>query len=427
MKHAFQAFHARGLSVEAYEQLLDKFARPHLQLRCILIGGTNGKGSVATYTAALLSHAGLKTGLFTSPHLQDPRERFVVDGEFILESELRSLEERIAKQTNPLQMNFFQYVTLLAWLFFIDKEVDIALLEVGLGGRLDPTNQTQPLLSAITSIGLDHTDLLGNDKRAILAEKLPISRRGATLVFAEQQAMLTTMAAQWCNKHKTELFQFGRDYWLRSRQERYCYFSSKVVGTPLGKASDANHVQINRATATALLDRLSHGREVTADSNLEEVLQQTCVPARLQSVDHFVVDLAHNDDALAQLNTTMKAPFDLILAQPRTHEWSRGMQALTSRAERIFCPHMPQTKTPQGRDFFIPNQELKTRLLSFCSEVVSEDSLQQAMQRACDRRTLICGSSRIAGEALRLLGIDITAKPLYGVPSLSSNRHALTL
>lgn len=165
---------------------LDKhFGHPHLFYKTIHVAGTNGKGSCSHTLAAILQSAGYKVGLYTSPHLLDFRERIKVNGQRISEQRVVDFVERHRAFFEPLRPSFFELTTALAFLYFKEQKVDVAVIEVGLGGRLDCTNIITPILSIITNISFDHTQFLGNTLAKIAGEKAGIIKKGAPVVVGE--------------------------------------------------------------------------------------------------------------------------------------------------------------------------------------------------------------------------------------------------
>ncbi|MHA6696747.1 bifunctional folylpolyglutamate synthase/dihydrofolate synthase [Chryseobacterium sp. A301] len=171
--------------LESIKTLTQLFGNPEKKLKCIHVGGTNGKGSTSSMIASVLQEAGYKVGLYTSPHLIDFTERIKLNGENVDKGFVFQFLRKI--QTLPLdfQPSFFEYTTLLAYCYFAHSKVDYALIEVGLGGRLDSTNTITPLVSAITNIALDHTDLLGETLEEIAGEKAGIIKPGVPIVSGE--------------------------------------------------------------------------------------------------------------------------------------------------------------------------------------------------------------------------------------------------
>jgi dihydrofolate synthase/folylpolyglutamate synthase len=166
-------------------RLMVHVGNPHEQLRAVHVAGTNGKGSTSHLIAAVLQASGLRVGLFTSPHLVDLRERIRINGIPIPEAEVAGFIEQNRAFLDELQPSFFETMTALAFAYFVAQKVDIAVVEVGLGGRLDSTNVLMPLLSVITNIGLDHTEFLGNTLQKIAREKAGIIKHGVPCVIGE--------------------------------------------------------------------------------------------------------------------------------------------------------------------------------------------------------------------------------------------------
>lgn len=184
------AFEREGLTgykpgLERVLALEEAFGNPHCSLRTIHVAGTNGKGSTSHTLAAILQSAGYRTGLFTSPHLIDFRERIKVNGEMIPEDEVVDFTDRFREMNLGISPSFFELTTTLAFEYFKKQKVDIAVIEVGLGGRLDSTNIVSPDLGIITNISLDHTSMLGNTRALIAAEKAGIIKAGMDVVIGD--------------------------------------------------------------------------------------------------------------------------------------------------------------------------------------------------------------------------------------------------
>jgi dihydrofolate synthase / folylpolyglutamate synthase len=166
------------------------FGNPHRKYPTIHVAGTNGKGSVSHLTASVLQQAGLKTGLYTSPHLRDFRERIKVDGKMIPENSVIDFTERHKQIFARLKPSFFEMTVAMAFDYFAEEAVDVAVIEVGLGGRLDSTNIITPVLSLITNIGHDHMDLLGDTPEKIAFEKAGIIKKNVPVVISETQPLV---------------------------------------------------------------------------------------------------------------------------------------------------------------------------------------------------------------------------------------------
>ena len=182
----------QNIGTDAYKPGLDNtlalddyFGHPHLKFRTVHVAGTNGKGSVSSFLSSYFQELGYKTGLFTSPHLVDFRERIRINGEPVSEQYVVSFVEKNRSFFEPLKPSFFELATAMAFQYFSDMKVDVAVVEVGLGGRLDCTNIITPELAVITNISYDHTRFLGNTLEAIAAEKGGIIKQGVPVVIGE--------------------------------------------------------------------------------------------------------------------------------------------------------------------------------------------------------------------------------------------------
>lgn len=258
-------------------ELSELFGNPHKKLTTIHVGGTNGKGSTAHTIAAVLQEAGYKTGLFTSPHLIDFRERIRINGMMITEEEVVDFVSKYLSRSNGcLQPSFFELTTVMAFDHFARNNVDIAVIEVGLGGRLDSTNIITPLLSIITNISLDHTALLGDTPAQIAAEKAGIIKTGIPVVIGEKSGVedVFISKASECN---SEII-FAEDKVMFEGVEKT---TSSVIyrNTPWGNIEGelTGDCQIkNTATILTALDKLTHlGISFTSD-NLKKGFSHVC-------------------------------------------------------------------------------------------------------------------------------------------------------
>ena len=166
-------------------RLCELVGNPHRHFKSVHIAGTNGKGSVSHMLAAVLQAAGYKTGLYTSPHLKDFRERIKINGQMVSEDFVVTFTEKLAKEIEDIEPSFFEMTVAMAFQYFSEQEVDIAIIETGLGGRLDSTNVINPEVSVITNIGMDHTDLLGDTLEKIAREKAGIIKKNIPVVIGE--------------------------------------------------------------------------------------------------------------------------------------------------------------------------------------------------------------------------------------------------
>jgi len=216
------------LGLDSMTIFLDELDHPQQGMKCIHIAGTNGKGSVAVTLLTLLARAGYQVGLYTSPHLNSVRERFRINDTFISEKEFAEEATRIRNILDNRQITYFEFTTALAILWFKRRAVDIAILEVGLGGRLDATNVIEPLVSVITNVSMDHEAYLGNTLAEVAGEKGGIVKRGVPVVSGVEQndfdrdGIGARVIADICHKQRAPLFQHGQDFYAEEEENGIC-------------------------------------------------------------------------------------------------------------------------------------------------------------------------------------------------------------
>ncbi len=315
---------AANYDLRRVEELLARLGNPHRFAKSVHIGGTNGKGSTAAMTASALTASGYTTGLYTSPHLNTIRERFRVNGELISEEEFVSVVERLKPEVESVneranygELTTFEFLTALAFTYFKTRGVDFQVLEVGLGGKYDATNVIQPEICVITSISLDHMEVLGDSLSEIAAEKAGIIKPGSLVVLSPQPDEVVPVIERVCRSQGAELIKVGKDVtWqslgfdskqqslrVRGRQDSY-QLSIPLLG---------DHQMENAATAVAALEALAaKGFDVSRDS-IVSGLAQTNWAGRLQILGQHplvIVDGAHNPDAARRLKQALTRYFD---------------------------------------------------------------------------------------------------------------------
>ena len=327
------AYHRIGKA--AYKASLDNtialdgyFGHPHLKFRSVHVAGTNGKGSVSHYTASVLQEAGFKTGLYTSPHLKDFRERIRVNGEMIPEQEVISFVEAHSWIMESLQPSFFELTMAMAFDYFARSGVEVAVVEVGMGGRLDSTNIISPLLSVITNIGHDHMEFLGNTLEAIAAEKAGIIKSQTPVIIGEThpetEKVFRSKAAQmnapviFADKSfECTLGAFDNDTGLRNysvtRNPCRLSFSGE---TPLGGIYQQKNIQTVFAAAEILKPLFSVSDKNVTDG-IRNVLSNTHLAGRWQILNRdplTICDTGHNREGLEYVISQIKS-----LGKKKTH------------------------------------------------------------------------------------------------------------
>ncbi len=332
--------------------LLDEhFGHPHRSYKTIHVAGTNGKGSTCHTLAATLQHAGLRVGLYTSPHLVDFRERIRINGQMVPEQRVIDFVEQERSFFEPLHPSFFELSTALALLYFKEQQVDVAIIEVGLGGRLDCTNIIHPELSVITNISYDHTQFLGDTLEKIAGEKAGIIKSGVPAVIGETNG----------NKGVRDVFrQIDRDkqtsIWFadeesevlssRRTEDGLWEYDTALVGKLCGTLTGECQPQ-NTATILCALRRLrEQGFNITDEDirmGFANVCAYTGLMGRWQTVSlrpQVVCDIAHNPAGLRyigqQLNGFDNRTLHIVIGMVSDKDVSHSLAQLPKQAKYYF-------------------------------------------------------------------------------------------
>lgn len=305
------------------EMLLERLGDPHLKARTVHIAGSKGKGSTAAMTASVLTTAGFGTGLYTSPHLHFYNERIRIDGKYITNDEIVDLVGRIKPHVEAVNrdgtygtLSTFEVTTAMGFCHFVDKAVDFQVIEVGLGGRLDATNVVRPDVCVITSISLEHTDVLGDTLSAIAAEKAGIIKPGCTVVVSPQVEEAGQTIRRIAEERGAKLVQVGRDVTYRKGAVED-YRQSLGVKGRLGEYGFTipllGEYQLdNAATAVAALEVLAEQGFHIPSQAIVDGMARTTWEGRLQVLNRsplIVADGAHNGDSVRKLCAALRQYF----------------------------------------------------------------------------------------------------------------------
>ena len=297
--------------------LLDEhFGHPHEKFRTIHVGGTNGKGSTSHTLAAILQSQGYRVGLYTSPHLVDFRERIRVNGVMIPEKRVISFVEQERSFFEPLHPSFFELATALAFQYFAEQKVDVAVIEVGLGGRLDCTNIIHPDLSIITNISFDHIQFLGNTLPKIASEKAGIIKQGVPAIIGEAgEEDVRTVFEQEAEKVGTRLIFAEEEKELisytYSPTQGYTY-QTKTYGELLGQLSGFCQEKNTRTILAAVneLNKISYGiSTASVAKGMSQVCQLTGLMGRWQTISTnplTICDTGHNVGGMQYITKQLK-------------------------------------------------------------------------------------------------------------------------
>ncbi len=286
------------------------FKHPHTHFKTIHVAGTNGKGSVSHMLASILQEAGYKTGLYTSPHLKDFRERIKINGEMVSEQYVIDFVEDNKDLFASIHPSFFEMTVAMAFKYFADQQVDIAVIEVGLGGRLDSTNIITPLASVITNISFDHMALLGNTLEKIAGEKAGIIKSGIPAivgardkeydyVFEERAASVNTTLSFAGEQWKVEKNPEGNYHLKRSSGEEFCNLSCELKG---------DYQRKNIPTVLETIPALrAAGLQITDEqvrTGISRVITNTGLHGRWQTLAQSpltICDTGHNIDGITEI------------------------------------------------------------------------------------------------------------------------------
>jgi dihydrofolate synthase / folylpolyglutamate synthase len=434
--------------LEHMRMLLREMNHPEQTFPSVLIAGTNGKGSTAATLASILRSSGLKTGLYTSPHLVRINERIRVNGEEMSDDEFAGLHgeiDRIAgrlveRRELPWHPSFFEMMTAIAFAHFARERVDVAVLEVGMGGRLDATNVVEPMVSVITDISLDHQKYLGNTVGEIAREKVGIIRRGGVAVTLPQQPEANDVIGNTildldavgvsAVQYVPPVAPGSGDYVVPSRERAFTTEEHRVeshlyryplqfmgteilVETPLV----GRHQLRNVALAIAAAEELgSKGFAGITPESIERGIRETRWPGRFQVIPvragspELILDVAHNPAGAWALRSALSERYDdrplvFVFGAMRDKAISEMTEILFPLATRVIAtrPENPRAASPE---------EIREAAGRTGTEVETIPEVQTAVETALTGATgkavvVVTGSIYLVGEAMRLLRLRV--------------------
>jgi len=431
-------YNASTFSLDRMVKMLEYAGNPHKSFPSIHITGTKGKGSTAIMMSIILEHAGLVSGLFTSPHLVDLKERIQIDRQNISEQEftdnlddLRPYIQNLRDIEPSASPTFFEILTAVAMLYFKKKQVNMAVLEVGLGGRLDSTNVVMPQVSVITNVGLDHTAILGNTLSSIAYEKAGIIKQGVPVVSAVEVPEALSVIEKTCKEKDARLYLLGRDIWISEcgmrnadlplnpkvpnpKSERGLMCTIKTwrhtypeIFLPLIGAHQAKNcalvlgaLEIMREQGTISID----------DETIRNALAHVHCPARVEVIEKnplIILDYAHTVDSMKFLRESLVGNFTfnkliLILGFAQDKDLDNILNEIVTVGDAII---VTRSKNPRAA----PPEDLYQRIERLCGKQSKiTDNTQDAViaaKRMASKEDLICitGSAYVAGEAMQAL------------------------
>lgn len=407
--------------------LTEALGHPERRFPAVIVAGTNGKGSTAATLARILQAAGYRTGLYTSPHLVRVNERIALDGETISDPEFAEIHSRIDSVSQELlaagkldqHPSFFETLTAMAFEFFASASIDIAVLEVGLGGRLDATNVADPLLSIITDISLDHTEWLGNTLTEIAREKAGILRRNGILVTLPQHPEVNDALGERIRELDARVVNAGafappvtpaaEDFQTHAGEAPHNRYVLEILGEPIHIDSPlaGRHQLRNVALAIAAAVELKHsfGYKISA-RQIAEGIAATRWPGRFQvipGIPEIVLDVAHNPAGAWALRSTLSAhyegqPLTIVFGAMRDKDIAEIAEIIFPLADEVIATRVnsPRAATPE---------EIRKLTAHAGTDITLAEDLGKALEvaQARGRTVVITGSVYLVGAALEKL------------------------
>jgi dihydrofolate synthase/folylpolyglutamate synthase len=395
------------VGLDRIKEALDYLGNPERAFKSVLISGTNGKGSTSAFLESLLRHHNLKTGLYTSPHLIRENERFQINRNEISDEELSNYVKLIEQIIDKFQLSYFEAITLTAFLYFKDNNVDIAVLEVGLGGRWDATNVVYPEVSVITNVSLDHTHILGDTIEKIAFEKLGITRKDRPLVIGRKQDEIIKQALDLGIKdiyYPPDNYQYR--YYLKDELTTIDYKFPKfdvniknIQSRLLGKRQ-AENIATALTTFLLLMNRLNRSYKTEL---IKEAIFNTSWKGRMEILSQkplTIIDGAHNFDAIQQSIREIKELFPekkiyLIYSSMKDKNWKEYIEFLKKETKNISFVEIPIERGLKSSELMYNFPDIRTfnsfnDAYSFISKEIDKDSL-----------ILILGSLYFIGDVLK--------------------------
>jgi len=389
--------------------LLKLVRNPEKKFKSIHIAGTNGKGSVSHMLASILQCAGYRVGLYTSPHLKDFRERIKVNGKPISQQDVVQFVEQYKNGFEKIKPSFFEITVGMAFEYFEKQQVDIAVIETGLGGRLDSTNVIKPLLSVITNISFDHEALLGNTLEKIAIEKAGIIKLKTPVVVGEMQAESRFIFSKYAIQNKAELFFADQVYKVQQSsikgtvnpvQEMDILRNGKVFIEKLSIPLLGHYQQKNCCTVLQAVELLQQQSFVVTEKDIKlgmaKVIEQTNFQGRWQVLNRkplVIADTAHNEagikEVMKQLKLTPHKKLHIVLGVVNDKDLSKILHLFPSKALYYFC----KADLPRALDAKILQEKAKEHSLKGKVYSSVNEALKAAEKAATKEDLVFVGGS----------------------------------
>lgn len=404
--------------LERMNELLNRLARPELAYATAHVAGTKGKGGTARYLAAMLQSQGLKVGLYTSPHLERLTQRIEINGEEITQAAMIEAFQRVVnaiekEHGGAPDVTFFELLTITAMVAFQQARVDVAVFEVGLGGRLDSTNVISPVVSVITEIGIDHTKQLGDTIEEIAREKAGIIKPGIPVVCGAQDPAAQRVITLTARDEEAPLLMFGKDYNLRwlNRNGRSVTFTADVRGARYENVTlphPARFMAENAAHALCALEVIASEPDLLPEGILDreralDALSRTAQPGRFEIFEGkpaVIIDSSHNEvslkAALATAKAIAKGPLICVTGIAADKDIEACMKHVAANADGAVFTGYYSPRESKPEDLVRVYEKFGGK--SGSAEINAEAALEEAIQQAGENGlVLVTGSTYLAG------------------------------
>ena len=394
--------------------ICERLGQPQKDFRSIHIAGTNGKGSCSHMLAAILQSCGYKTGLYTSPHLKDFRERIKIDGEMVSKEFIIDFTERMTPLIEEINPSFFEITVGMAFEYFAKNNVDVAVIETGLGGRLDSTNVIVPELSIITNIGMDHMNILGDTPELIAYEKAGIIKKHVPVVIGESSEPADDVFMSVASERSAPVAFADKRYYAADWQHVNGYLVTDVVDTHdqsrlTYKLDLPGYYQLkNLVTISETVHQLrAKNFDLPAENvvkALKHVKKLTGLHGRWETIHHnptVVLDVAHNEDGMRQLVNQVELSdyrhLHIIIGMVKDKEIDKVLQLMPKEASYYFT----RAQIPRALPEDVLLQKANNAGLEGQSYADVNTALKDALSRSTrDDLILVCGSVFVVGEVI---------------------------
>ncbi|MEP7344787.1 MAG: folylpolyglutamate synthase/dihydrofolate synthase family protein [Gemmatimonadaceae bacterium] len=405
--------------LERVEALLAVLGNPHRRLKYFHVAGTNGKGSVCATLDALLRAGGRRVGKYTSPHLVDFRERFLVNGEPIAGSFVVDFVRDNVNAVEEIGATFFEATTAMAFEWFVRQSVDVVVLETGLGGRLDATNVAHPLVAGVASIGIDHVEYLGNTKEEIAAEKAGIFKAGAAAVIGEPDRAIASLLRDAARRAgAAPIVDVWRDFPPKNVQVDAAgtLFELEIGGaTALYRTPLAGEHQASNAAMALGMIQAAAGEYAVSVEDAQAALRRVQLPGRFHREGRVIFDVAHNSDGAAVLARTIRSlgggvarPLVCVFCVLADKDWHEIMRALAPIVDSFILVNAPSA--PSSRSWNDEEAVAYARANGWSARVIRDFDRALHDAKLEGETVLVTGSFHTVGDAMSRLQVDPLAR-----------------